>query len=189
MAPIMYGASTRLTTKPGALLTTSGNLSIAVTKAQALSTSDWARLRAANDLHEGQLRHRIEEVDTDEAAWIGQRRGDVLDHDRRRVGSEHGAGLEPGLDALEQSLLDVELFDDGLDHDIGPADAIALGVGNEACFGGVTQRLGPELAGEQACLAARCPCGSAPRTCPAASPPCRMQRTSRRCRRPSRQHR
>ena len=96
---------------------------MAVTKAQPLRTSSSRDGGAADDLHQRHLRDGIEEVHADEAARIGQRQRDLLDHDRGRVGGHDGAGLELGLDALEQRLLDLELLDDGLDDDVGAADA------------------------------------------------------------------
>ena len=52
-----------------------------------------SRLHAAHHLDQRHLRHRIEEVQADEAPGIGQPGGDVLDLQRGGVGRQHGAGL------------------------------------------------------------------------------------------------
>ena len=100
-----------------------------------------AALGAADHLDQRHLRHRIEEVDADETAGIGQRRGDLLDHDRGGVGGEDGAGLELALERLEEVLLDLELLDDRLDHHVGAADALARRVGDQARHGRRALRL------------------------------------------------
>ena len=71
------------------LLMISGNLSMAVTKAAPTLHLVLAALRPAHDLDQRHLRHGIEEVEADEAARIGQRGGDVLDHERGGVGRQH----------------------------------------------------------------------------------------------------
>ena len=75
---------------------------MAVTNAQPLPHLLFARLTAAHHLDQRQLRDGIEEVDADQPARIGERRGDLLDHERGGVGGQHGAGLQLALDRLEQ---------------------------------------------------------------------------------------
>ena len=111
-----------------------------------------ARLRTLDDLHQRHLRHRIEEVDADQAAGVGERLGDLLDHDGGGVGREHRAGLQLALDRLEEVLLGLQPLHDGLDHHVGAGDVGTAGIGEEARRGGVALRLGPELAGEQLLL-------------------------------------
>ncbi len=82
IASIRYGASTRLTRKPGALLTGSGSLSIWRTNAAAAGTMLRVCPGADDDLHQHHLRDRIEKVDPDEPGGIAHR-----GRDRSRAGS------------------------------------------------------------------------------------------------------
>ena len=63
-----------------------------------------------------------------------------------------GPLLELGLDLAQDLLLDLELLHDRLDHDVGAAESVAVGIGDEARFGGVALRLGLELARKQLAL-------------------------------------
>ena len=73
IAAIRYGASMRLTRKPGALFTGSGSLSIWRTNAAAARRASRASRAPTHDLDEHHARDRIEEVDADEARRVGER--------------------------------------------------------------------------------------------------------------------
>ena len=77
------------------------------------------------------LRHRIEEVQADEARRIGQRGRDVLERNARRVRREDRAGLRLALERREQRALGVDVLEDRLDDDVGARDAVAGDVRNQ----------------------------------------------------------
>ena len=132
----------------------------------------------------GILGDGIEEVDADQAARIIQPVGDILDHDRRRIGRHDSAGLHLASRDPNRSGFDLELFDDRLDHDIGAGDMLAVRVGDQAGLGGGARGVGAELALEELVLRLDALLDLRPATDPAARPACRRRRTSRRCRRP-----
>ena len=103
IAAIRYGASTRLTRNPGALFTGSGSLSICRTKAAACGTSALARVRADDDLDQHHLRHRIEEMQADEARRVGQRLRDILERNARRVRSRGWHRASPSVPARRRA--------------------------------------------------------------------------------------
>ena len=65
-------------------------------------------------------------------------------------------GFNLRFDGLEQSLLALELLDDGLDHHVGAGDIETLGVGDQPHHGRLALRPGLKFAREQflLCLAA-----------------------------------
>ena len=89
IAAMRYGASSRLTRKPGALFTGSGSLSIWRTNAAACATMLSRVSLPDHDLDEHHLRHGIEEVEPDERDRVGERLRDLLQRDARRIGREH----------------------------------------------------------------------------------------------------
>ena len=49
---------------------------------------------------------------------VRKRLGDRVDRNAARVRGDHGAGLAVFFDLGKKLVLDVEIFDDGLDHEI-----------------------------------------------------------------------
>lgn len=68
-----------------------------------------------DDLHEGQQRRRVEEVQSDESARVAQGAADGRDGQGRGVGGEQTVVLDDVLELAEQPLFHLELFDHGLD--------------------------------------------------------------------------
>ena len=71
-----------------------------------------------NHFYHPHQRHRIEKMVTRQALRRFQGRTDGCHRQRGGVGGQHGVGRHDGLQIGEQALLDVELFNDGLDHQI-----------------------------------------------------------------------
>ena len=58
--------------------------------------------------------------------------GDVFDRQRRRVAGHYRAGLETGFQRGKNLPLNVEFFDDCLNHHVGAGDVIAVLVEDQA---------------------------------------------------------
>jgi hypothetical protein len=124
-----------LTRKPGASFTGSGSLSILRTKAAALLRRFGRGALAGHHLDQRHHRHRIEEVDADQARRILERRRNVGQFEAGGVGGDQRLGFGARFDVGEQGLLGVEVFEDRLDDHVGLAHAIPFGVGDQAVEG------------------------------------------------------
>ena len=89
-------------------------------------------LRAADDLDERHAVDRVEEVHADDVLGMLRVRGDVGDRDRRRVRGEDRARLLDAFELREDLPLDVDVLDDGLDHEVGAPEAAPVGGGGDA---------------------------------------------------------
>ena len=81
--------------------------------------------------HEG---HRVEEVVARKLGGALQGGGNGGHGQRRGVGHQHGGGGQHFFQIGEQAFLDVELFDDGFDHQIAPSQVLQLGGAQQAAF-------------------------------------------------------
>ena len=70
----------------------------------------------------------------DETARVFQALGDLLDGQRGRVRGKDRARLCLRLNLRENLLLGVEIFVDGLDHNVGAVDIRARRVGDQPRF-------------------------------------------------------
>ena len=81
-------------------------------------------MRRPDELDERQHGHRVEEVDADVGAHLGHRKA-------RGVGREDAAGLGVLAQLGEDLLLDVELLEDGLEHQVAVGEVLVAGRGRE----------------------------------------------------------
>ncbi|GBF25960.1 hypothetical protein MnTg02_00996 [bacterium MnTg02] len=80
-------------------------------------------------------------MQADQTARVLQWRSDVFDRQRRGVGGQHSAGLQPVLQPLEDFLLNLEILDDRFDDDVGARHMLAFDIGNEPRHCGVDRDL------------------------------------------------
>ena len=86
-----------------------------------------AGLVAADQLAELHHRHRREEVGADDRLGPLGDRGDLGDRDGRGVGGEHRVGLADLVQRAEHVVLDLELLEDRLDHDVRVGHRLQVG--------------------------------------------------------------
>ena len=86
-------------------------------------------------LNQRHLCHRVEEVQADEPTRIGERRSQFFELDRGGVGRNDCTGSQPGLEFSVERTLRIDVFHDGLDHEIGRRDAIACKIRTQSRIG------------------------------------------------------
>src|SRR5690606_29296875 len=99
----------------------------------------------AHDLDELHDRHRIEEVEADDAVGTLRRGGHGRDGERAGVAGENGFGRADVVQLAEHRVLGLEILGDGLDHEIGIGEVGERGGGLDPVEGLIAQR-GVELA-------------------------------------------
>ena len=109
----------RLPMKPNALADSTEVLRSVLPSLNAVAIVCGERVLAAHDLEQ---RHDVggnEEVQTDELVGpLGHRRH-LVDVERRGVRGENRFGFHDRVELREDVLLDVHVFEDGFDHDVG----------------------------------------------------------------------
>jgi len=90
---------------------------------------------ARDDLHQGHLRDRVEEVQADEAPRLVQPLGELFQGDAGGVGGQHRIGAYARFQACKKPALGLEVLDDGFDDQIGRCRAPILRVGDEPVEG------------------------------------------------------
>jgi len=86
----------------------------------------------AHDFDELHARHRIEEVQADEAVGAAQPFAQLLERDARRVGGEDCVGAHLLLGRRVDVLLEIEPLRSRLDHEVGGANSIPAQIRNQA---------------------------------------------------------
>ncbi len=76
----------------------------------------------AHDLQQRQHGDRVEEVEAHDPLWVRQVRRKLRHRQRRGVGREDAIGPYDGLEVREHLLLDLEILEHGLDHEVGVAE-------------------------------------------------------------------
>jgi hypothetical protein len=92
---------------------------------------------AADHFHQRHQRHGVEEVHADQALRLAQLGGDGSDGDRRSIGGEDGFIADDALQVGEQAALDVQVFDDGFDHQLCVGNVGQAGHAMQAATRGV----------------------------------------------------
>ncbi len=128
IASVMYGISTRLTRKPGALRQGSGSLSMARVKARAAARACGSVAADSMTSTSGICATGLKKCRPTSRPGTASRCREWFEHEARRVGGEECAGLQPGFDARVQLALRLGVFVDGLDHHVGTFDAVACHV-------------------------------------------------------------
>ncbi len=101
-----------------------------------------ARREAADQFDQPHHRHRVEEMDTDEARRIGRRLGEPRDRDRTGVAREDRGCREMFADAGENRALDFLALGRRFDDEVGGGEGAMVGNGRDA----FEQRIGVALA-------------------------------------------
>ncbi len=111
-------ASSRFTTKPGASAVSTAFLPRLARHHERRRQCGIRRLRRPHDLDERHDGDRVEEVEADETLGVRERRADLLDRQRRRVGREDRVLGDDLLDLAEHLLLDADLLEHRLDDEV-----------------------------------------------------------------------
>ncbi len=89
------------------------------------------RLLGLDDLEQRHLVDGAEVVHPDHVLGVLRRRGDLADGDRRGVGGDDHPLLALGLDLAHHGVLDGEVLEDGLDHEVDALHARVVDRGGE----------------------------------------------------------
>jgi len=85
-----------------------------------------------DDLDQGHLGNRIEEMDANQALRFFQYRCDISQRYGGGIGCHHCTVFHLWLDAGKQLTFCIDIFKYGFNDDIGLADAFALNIGNQS---------------------------------------------------------
>ena len=99
-------------------------MSIARAKGRRLSDEFGTGGSADDDFDQQHLRHRIEEVHTDQPPGIGERRGDAFQWNARRIGRQQCCRLRAGFQRRKESSLGLEILEYRFDDHIGARNAV-----------------------------------------------------------------
>ena len=118
-ALLRYGKSKRVDDEPGAVLDLDGVLAARSGERDGRGDRLVGGGDRADDLDELHHRRRVEEVDAAHQLGPLGGHGQFDDRQRRGVGGEDRVGLDDRVEFGEQRLLDGEVLDDALDHEVG----------------------------------------------------------------------
>ena len=121
------GISTRLTTKPGVSLQRIGVLPSAATERVGGLEDVVVRALGPHDLDERHQRRRVEEVHADGPFGALEHRCDLGHRERRCVRREDRIVADDRLERAKELVLDVEVLERGLDHDVAAREVGEVG--------------------------------------------------------------
>jgi hypothetical protein len=111
---------------PNALRASTAVLRSALASLKAVAMRFRRRVLAAHDLEQRHDVGRHEEVQTDDFVGTLGHRGHLVDVERRSIRSEDALGLHDPVELREDFFLDVHVFEDGLDDDVGVGELIVV---------------------------------------------------------------
>ena len=120
-----------MTRKPGRAAAGQGQLVDLRVKASAGLHVSALRALGRDDLDQRHLRHRIEEVQADEPAGVGELCRELLEHDARGVGGEQRVGFSRGSSRANSSRLASAFSKIASMTTSALGDAVALDVGRQ----------------------------------------------------------